>query len=72
MTDMTYCTQPEGDPAGRRQIVHFNCLKPCHAHPAEMDAQIVNEEVGAEPEPNAVTECHYVPDTTDLMDPNVC
>ena len=46
-------------------MVHFNQLKLCHARPAaETDA---NEEVDAEPVPEAVAEHHYFPDTMDLM-----
>ena len=65
ISDVTYHIQPERDPTGKRQIVHFNRLKLCHAQPAaERDA---NEEVDAGLEPEAVAEHHYVPDAMDLM-----
>ena len=56
ISDVTHCIQPEGDPAGKRQIVHFNRLQLCHARPAaEMDT---NDEVHAEPVQEAVAEHH--------------
>ena len=66
ISDVTYrIEQPKGNPAGKRQIVHFNQLKLCHAHPAaETDAK---EEVDVEPVPQAVAEHRYFPDATDLI-----
>lgn len=63
ISGVTYRIQPEG--GAKRQIVHFNRLKPCQARPPEHDEQVADEAVHDDIGP--VAEHNYVPDATDLL-----
>ena len=67
MSDVTYRIQPEGGPASKRQIVHFNRLKICRTLRVEDDSANPSESKMGPPEQRLDAGCQYVPDDTDLM-----
>ena len=67
MSDVTYRIQPEGGPASKRQIVHFNRLKICRTRRVEDDSANPSESEMGPPEQRLDAGCQYVPDDTDLI-----